>query len=274
VNDIQTLEVVVLFGAPLRKKKDLDVSGTSQRASEPLRERSERLGVRVSAIVPCLDEGARIERCLEALALAGVDETIVVDGGSRDGTVELARGACDECLVVPGGLFRQLNAGARRAGGDVLLFQYADTVLPLDAIPALRAAMESEDCAGGAFRLSFESRRPIFRCIAHAANLRNRLGLGPFGDQSIFVRAAVFAGIGGYRLDDPYADFELVRAIRRHGAFRIIGPCVETSTRRWDEHGLVRTMVRHIGASIAWFLPRRPSRVHGIDDIDSLRRVR
>jgi len=229
---------------------------------------------RITAIVPTLDEAESIAACLSALRAAGVEELVVVDGGSRDRTVELAARHADRVVVGPPGLFPQLNRGAQAASGEVLLFHFADGTLDPDGIDELRASLDEPGIDGGAFRLRFSSPAWFYRAVEHAARLRNRCGLGPFGDQSIFVRAAVFRAGDGFRPGRVFADHEFARLLRRRRAFRILRSSVVTSVRRWERRGRLRTLVSHWFTMVAYVLGARTERSPGARAVEALRRVR
>ncbi|MBI4604639.1 MAG: glycosyltransferase family 2 protein [Planctomycetes bacterium] len=203
------------------------------------------MALRISAIVPTLNEEEGIAGTLASLRQAGLDEVVVVDGGSRDATAALARAQADRVLEALGGLFAQLNRGAAEARGDVLVFHYADVDFPAAGRAAIEGAFESGGLAGGAFALGFRSPLLRYAVIARGAGLRNRLGVGPFGDQSIFARAEVFRRIGGYRPGAFLEDLDLVRRLKREGAFRILGERVRASVRRWERNGVVPTLLEH-----------------------------
>ena len=204
--------------------------------------------LRITAVVPALDEEPRIEAALRSLRRGGVHEIIVVDGGSRDATKARAGALADLVMDSAPGLFRQLDAGAARASGDVLLFHYADVLLPAAGRAAIDRALEDPGVIGGAFRLSFPPGRIRFRVVALGARIRNRLGIGPFGDQSIFMRADAFRSLGGFSGKALLRDADLVRRARRAGRFELLPERVVASTRRWDERGFLRTAGSH-----AWF---------------------
>jgi rSAM/selenodomain-associated transferase 2 len=231
----------------------------------------------ITAVVPTLDEEDRIACCLEGLRAAGVNEIIVVDGGSEDETVDRARPLADRIDVVSRGLFAQMNRGAELAVGDVLLFHFADATLDREAVEKMRDTLEDSRIEGGAFRLRFDSRAWFFRVVATFAHWRNRLGLGPFGDQSIFVRADVFRCLDGFRTGRVFADHELARALRRRRAFRLLAAPVTTSPRRWKSRGRGRTLLAHWRMSVAYLLglrgdTRRSQPVR--EKVEALRRVR
>src|SRR5262245_5070331 len=162
-------------------------------------------GLRVSVIVPTLNEERTIASTIQDLHRQGAREVIVVDGGSRDRTLALAGPLASRILQCPPGIAGQLNRGAREATGEVLLFHFADLRLPEGGLGVIRWVLRDPEVVGGAFSLAFDSARPVYRVIAWGANLRNRLGFGPFGDQAIFARRATFERLGGF---DPGQAFE------------------------------------------------------------------
>ncbi len=203
------------------------------------------MALRISALVPTLNEETTVEATLRGLREAGVDQILVADGGSQDGTVRLARPIADRVITAEGGLFAQLNSAADAADGDVFLFHYADVELPGGGREAIQGVLEDGEVVGGAFRLAFASERRRYRLIAGGANLRNRLGIGPFGDQSIFVKADVFRRLGGFRPEVLLGDLHLVRRVKREGRFVILRESVRASVRRWERNGVVPTLLFH-----------------------------
>ena len=198
--------------------------------------------------MPALDEVESIEAALRSLRAGGADEILVVDGGSRDATKARAGVLADLIIDSDPGLFLQLEAGAARASGDVLLFHYADVLFPASGRAAIDRALADPRALGGAFRLSFPPGKIRFRVVALGARARNRLGIGPFGDQSIFIRAGAFRSLGGFSGEALLRDADLVRRARRAGRFELLPEAVVASTRRWDERGFLRTACGH-----AWF---------------------
>ena len=199
----------------------------------------------IGAIVPTWNEEDIIEATLQSLRRDGIGNVVVVDGGSNDQTRLRARPLASQILECGGGLFAQLNFAARQAESDVFLFQYADVRFPAGGREAIERALESASVVGGAFTLGFHSERTRYQLIARAANWRNRWGVGPFGDQSIFVRAEVFRRLGGFREEALLGDLDLVRRLRREGRFLILKESVEASVRRWEKNGLISTLLSH-----------------------------
>lgn len=198
----------------------------------------------ISVVIPALDEAERIERTLEAARQPGA-ELLVVDGGSRDETVARARRAGATVLHSAPGRARQLEAGARAAEGDVLLFLHADTLLPAGWARAVAQALADPDVAGGAFAFAFDERGPGLRVVELGARLRCRwLGL-PYGDQGLFLRRKLLREIGGVPQAPILEDLDLVHAIRARGRLALLDLPAITSARRYREAGCLRTMLRN-----------------------------
>jgi rSAM/selenodomain-associated transferase 2 len=170
---------------------------------------------------------------------------MVIDGGSTDQTVALARQFTPCVLTSPPGRAQQMNYGARQAHGDVLLFLHADTLLPPGGLEAVRAAMQPPHVVGGAFRLAFTPETPALRVIAWGTNMRTRFGKLPYGDQALFVRRSLFEALGGYANVPFLEDVKLVQALRKHGPFVLLPQAVHTSGRRWLQDGVLYTTVRN-----------------------------
>jgi rSAM/selenodomain-associated transferase 2 len=193
--------------------------------------------LRVSVVIPVLEEEARIAGQLAALAaIPGVHEAIVVDGGSRDRTLERARQFGEvRVLEAPSGRASQMNAGAAVATGDVLLFLHADVRLPRDAAKQVGSALADAAVVGGAFRTwtVAEGRRTWLAPFLHLADLRSRYTSLPYGDQAIFVRAAAFRLVGGFPEQPLMEDLEFSRRLSRVGRIRTLPATVRVSGRRF-----------------------------------------
>lgn len=199
----------------------------------------------LSIIVPVLNEAAQIERALLRLAPARAHciEVIVVDGGSTDDTAQLAAPYVDQLLHAPKGRARQMNAGAEVARGDVLLFLHADTLLPEGAFDLLLADMNQTKKVWGRFNVRIAGRSPMFSLIAAMMNLRSRLTGIATGDQAIFVRRMDFDAVGGFPDQELMEDIEISRRLKRCSKpLCLSGPAI-TSGRRWEAHGIWRTIL-------------------------------
>jgi rSAM/selenodomain-associated transferase 2 len=208
---------------------------------------------RLSVVVPALNEARGIRAALEALAplRARGHEVIVVDGGSSDGTTRLAVGLCDQVLNARRGRAVQMNAGARAARGDVLVFLHADTRLPADfVIP--------ESSLWGRFDVRIEGRHPLLRVVGWSMNLRSRLTGIATGDQAMFVRRELFPGFPEIALME---DIALSRRLKRLGRPTCLRQKVLTSGRRWESRGVLRTVFLMWSLRLLYFLGASPDRL-------------
>ncbi len=199
--------------------------------------------MRLSLVVPALNEAAGIAVTLQALAplRAAGHELIVVDGGSNDGTAALAAPHADRVLDSERGRAAQMNAGAALALGDWLLFLHADTRLPPGADAALQRAAQT-GARWGRFDVHIEGRSAWLPLIATLMNTRSRLTGIATGDQAMFVETALFRQLGGYAALPLMEDIELSRRLRAIGRPACLREQVLTSGRRWENRGVWRTV--------------------------------
>jgi hypothetical protein len=215
----------------------------------------------LSVIIPALNEAATIENTLSALN--GIDhlEVIVVDGGSTDETVDLARRQGAKVLQTQPGKARQMNCGAAAASGEVLVFLHADTRLPDNFNRLVLAALEQTGVAAGAFRLAIDSRAAGIRFIERVADMRSRYLQLPYGDQALFMKKSIFDAIGGFADVPIMEDFILARHLRRKGRIAILPAAVITSPRRWLHFGILRTWLINQMIVVAFYLGIAPERL-------------
>src|SRR5260370_344736 len=189
----------------------------------------------LSIIVPALDEAAIIARALEALAplRQGGAEVIVVDGGSQDGTAELARPRAARVIPAGRGRSAQMNAGASLARGEVLLFLHGDTSLPPDADRLVLRALVGAN-AWGRFDVHIEGRSPLLALVATLMNWRSRLTGIATGDQAMFASRKIFAEAGGFPEIPLMEDIALSRTLKRIARPICLAARVTTSGRRWQ----------------------------------------
>jgi rSAM/selenodomain-associated transferase 2 len=218
----------------------------------------------LSIVVPALDEADNLARLLPDLAARCPEaEVVVVDGGSADGTGERARGH-PGVRVIDGerGRARQMNAGARAARGDAILFLHADSVLPDGAASAIARALAAPGVVGGRFDVRFSSPRWPFRMIAALMNARSRWSGIATGDQGIFVSRAAFDALGGYPDIPLMEDIELTRRLKRLGAIACLAPRITTSSRKWEREGILRTILLMWTLRFLYFCGADPARLH------------
>jgi rSAM/selenodomain-associated transferase 2 len=200
--------------------------------------------MKVSIIMPVLNEESTVAATLAALSPLAPDEVIVVDGGSTDHTRDIVGHTSAMLLTAPRGRAQQMNYGARAAQGEVLLFLHADTRLPASALADIRAATADPSCVGGRFDVRLDRDEWPFRLIGTLINLRSRLTKGATGDQGIFVRRAVFEVLGGFPHLPLMEDIAFSRLLKRQGRVACLRSQVITSARRWERDGVWRTILK------------------------------
>ena len=212
----------------------------------------------VSVIIPTLNEAQSLTRALSSAR--GAEELIVVDGGSRDRTVLLARRQA-RVLHTPGGRGPQLNAGAAVARGRWLLFLHADAVLHAGAIEAIR---QQRRAVGGCFTLGcLEAAAPaLVRLVNCAGNWRARVTGVMYGDQGLFVRRDVFERLGGFAPIPLMEDLEFSMRLRRVGRMAVIGLPIRVSSRRWQQRGALAGLLGNWRRQWAFFRGADPRQLH------------
>jgi rSAM/selenodomain-associated transferase 2 len=214
--------------------------------------------VKLSIVIPVLNEAGGIVRFLAALTglrARGV-QLIVVDGGSDDGTPELAAPHADLVIHANGGRAGQMNAGGKQAGGEALLFLHADTALPANADLLIGEALARR--AWGRFDIRFDSRHRMMPMVAAMMNLRSRATGIATGDQAMFVRRDVFFRVGGFAAIPLMEDIEFSKRLKRIGAPACLRQRVTTSARRWEKHGVWRTIVLMWRLRLAYYFGADP----------------
>lgn len=224
---------------------------------------------KISIIIPVLNEAATIQETLTRLQDVPAVEVIVVDGGSRDDTVALAK----QCFqrFAPSSEFRvmsaasgrasQMNAGAAIATGDILLFLHADTHLPPEFDTLVRQTLQNPSTVAGAFELRINADLTGVGMIEKMVNVRSRFFSMPYGDQAIFLKATTFHDIGGFPDLPIMEDFELMRRLRRQGKILIVPASVLTSGRRWQTLGVVKTTLINQLMIAGYFLGISPTQL-------------
>ncbi len=196
----------------------------------------------ISIIIPTLNEQTNIEHLVQNIGNKKC-EVIIVDGGSTDDTVILARKHGLKVILAEPGRAGQLNRGAAEAQGEILLFLHADTRLPDNFGAAVIRAITNEANSAGAFRLAIEDPTPAMRFISGCANLRSSLLQMPYGDQAIFVKKELFLQLGMFPELPIMEDYLFIQKAKRKGKIALVEEEVTTSARRWQRLGVWRTTV-------------------------------
>lgn len=213
----------------------------------------------LSIVIPVLNEAENIEQSLKAVrALCGNGvELIVVDGGSADGTAAIARSLADAVVTTSRGRARQMNAGAMLARGRFLLFLHVDTQLP-ETLPALVEQWVSNNTLWGFFPARLSGRQFAFRLIERSMSWRSRLtGIGT-GDQCLFVQRSLFQQAGGFAEQPLMEDIECSRRLKKYARPQVQKALVTTDSRRWEHHGIARTVLLMWRLRLAYFFGASP----------------
>ncbi|MDB4951068.1 MAG: glycosyl transferase [Gemmatimonadetes bacterium] len=217
----------------------------------------------LSIIVPTLNEADGIANTLAALAplrARGV-EVVVSDGGSTDGTAQIAAPLADRVVHAERGRASQQNAGAAAAAGGVLLFLHADTRLPEGAVALVLDGLASAGRGWGRFDVRLTGRGPLLRVVERLISARSRLSGIATGDQAIFVRADRFRQVGGFPSIPLMEDVALSRALKRRGPPLCLRAAVLTSSRRWETRGIWRTILLMWRLRLEFWLGADPARL-------------
>lgn len=217
---------------------------------------------KISIIVPVLNEESSLPEILRRLQVFRQQghELIVVDGGSRDNSLKLAQQAADQVVLCRPGRARQMNSGAEVATGDIFLFLHADTQLPENAMVLIQAACIDHG-SWGRFDVSLSGRQPVFRIIESLINLRSRVSSIATGDQAIFIRSDLFDQVGGFPEIELMEDVAITRQLRQTAKPVCLRPPVITSSRRWEEKGVVATVLLMWKLRLLYFLGVSPTRL-------------
>jgi rSAM/selenodomain-associated transferase 2 len=213
----------------------------------------------VSVIVPTLNEESQIGATLTALlSVRGAAEIVVVDGGSEDRTVEIARAHAVKVISASRGRGAQMQAGAQTALGDVLWFVHADSLPCAESIEALSLALTDPTVAGGNFRLRFDGDSTMARQLKFVYPLLRHVGLC-YGDSGIFIRRSAFDAAGGFRPLRLFEDVDLVRRMKAHGRFVTLQCEMVTSSRRFAKRGAPSMWAQWIALQLLFWMGFDPN---------------
>lgn len=218
--------------------------------------------MRVSVIIPTLNEAAELPATLAQLRAAGpVWEVIISDGGSHDATVELARASGAQVIAAPRGRGHQLRAGAALATGDVLLFLHGDTWMPAGAMGSLERILDDRDVVAGAFEKAFRDGSWMLTGSRWKCRLRMHLFQFAYADQAIFVRREALERVGGVPDVPLMEEHELFRRLAEQGRFQLVPQEVLTSARRFVRAGVLTTYFKMACVEVGWRLGVSPIRL-------------
>ena len=248
----------------------------------------------IAVIIPTLNEEQALPGTLACVMRLGFDEIVVVDGGSTDKTRDVAtslgfevqgsrfqehranpeihtsqfptsnlerRTALAMFLTTAPGRASQMNAGAATSQADVLLFLHADTRLPDEARQAIERALGDSACVGGRFDVRFERDRGLAWLIARLISLRSRWSGIATGDQALFVRRDVFAKLGGFADIPIMEDVDFTRRLKQAGRMEALRARVVTSYRRWEQCGVLRTILLMWTLRLLYWLGVHPNKL-------------
>jgi rSAM/selenodomain-associated transferase 2 len=199
--------------------------------------------ISIAAIVPVFNEAQQLPEKLTNLKALNTDELIFIDGGSTDGTQQLLEESGVIWLRSARGRASQMNLGAKKCNSDILLFIHIDTELNGSNLSAMKSAMLQPDRVGGRFDVRLSGSHPAYRIIAWLINIRSRWSKISTGDQTMFVRREVFERMGGFADLPLMEDIEFSKRLKRQGNIACLRQTVTTSSRRWQQHGVIRTVL-------------------------------
>jgi rSAM/selenodomain-associated transferase 2 len=220
--------------------------------------------VRISVIIPALNEEPHIERAIDSALAAGAHEVIVADGGSADLTIKLARARGATVVHSNPGRAVQQNAGADLATGEVLLFLHADNRLTASAGWQVSEAVLHDGAIAGAFRQHIDADSFVYRLLERGNAARARLLGAPYGDQAIFINRNSFVAIGGFPETRLMEDILLMRAVRQRTRPVLLPGPVHVDARRWRKYGVVRQTACNLAMALALKLGVSPNRLADI----------
>ena len=215
--------------------------------------------MKVSIIIPTLNEGLVLEKTLTQIQQLSPHEVIVSDGGSTDNTCHIAKNFSHSLVIGSSGRARQMNAAADEATGDLLLFLHADSRLEPESYKKMLEFMNNWKWIGGAFTLCIESDKWSMNLITLLANIRSKYFGLAYGDQGFFVRKEVFKSMEGFSPIPICEDIDFYRRLRKKGSVILLKEKAHTSPRRWVKEGVVFTTARNIFIAILFgigFPPR------------------
>ncbi len=213
---------------------------------------------KLSIIIPVLNEASTLPLTLSSFKTGENEEIIIIDGGSTDNTVEVARRHADKVLITKKGRGTQLRNGAELATGDLLFFLHADCIPPDNAFRLIRSTLSDIKVSAGCFDLAIDSLNPLYRLIECGANLRSHITGIPYGDQGLFIKKEVYEKIGGFSEMTIMEDIEIAQRLKKHGKIVFVNKKIKASPRRWEKEGILYTTIRDWIIALLFSIFRAP----------------
>jgi rSAM/selenodomain-associated transferase 2 len=215
----------------------------------------------ISIIIPTLNEAGNIKEAITSSQLSNNTEIIVVDGGSKDETLLIAKSLGVKVIISPPGRANQMNIGAMAATGEILLFLHADTRLPTNFDEMIRTTLAKPGIVAGAFALQINAPNWGLRLVEFGVKWRSHLWQMPYGDQAIFLTQEVFQKVGNFPQIPIMEDFALMRKLKSIGKIYLLPTPVITSPRRWLKKGILQTTILNQIIILAYLLGISPNRI-------------
>lgn len=216
----------------------------------------------ITVIIPVINEEKNLIKLFSNLVQKPEIEFIFVDGGSNDNTVNLIKKAGFKVILSP--ILRrsyQMNLGAKKAQGKILLFLHGDTILPDNYDKVIIDTVQKNNFIAGAFKLKIDNQKPIFRLIEILVNWRSQYLSLPYGDQGIFIKKQIFESVKGYQDLAIMEDFDLIKRVKKLGKIYIVNASVITSARRWEKLGIIKTTLINQLIIMGYYLKIKPEKL-------------
>lgn len=217
---------------------------------------------KISIIMPVLNEAKVLRNTLNNLKLSGNEELIIVDGGSSDDTLSIAREFSENVFETKTGRASVMNYGAKKATGDILLFLHADCILPDSGLKTIRKTLRKDNISAGGFYLGIDHPKTVYRIIEFGANLRSVVASLVYGDQGIFLKKDTFTRVGGFTEIPLMEDIEISIKLKKLGKIALVRPPMKSSPRRWLEEGALYSTLRDWSIAFSYsFLRASPEKL-------------